>query len=211
VQSRRRFDCGLTLPRSLYDSSRATTCWTGCRRNRKLLADYRVEATKRLSPHIVSTITVALLELRRVDRSRPVLKIQHRRSGSLSLCRAAIFDVQPPRGSQAQAGSDAEGHRLLSWILCRGRPVEGQFMPMMPEAAHFARRFPEAATIFDHPAHACTTTSSDKLARPGSVSDSYPSELRSSRSCRSISSALHGPHRSLRRVSRGPGRHGGMR
>ena len=63
---------------------------------------------------------------------------------------AAVYDVQLLGNAQKQ-------RELMPKIIehyhgyLRRPPVEWQFMPMMPEGApEFARRFPEAAAIFDN-------------------------------------------------------------
>src|SRR5207237_6905608 len=79
-------------------------------------------------------------------------------------------DVHPPSDSQHQ-------RELLPNIIqhyhgyLRRPPVEWQFMPMMPEGApEFAKRFPEAAAIFDN-LHMLHDNFDDILVRP----DLYPS------------------------------------
>jgi len=78
---------------------------------------------------------------------------------------AAVYDVQLMGNAEKQ-------RELMPKIIThyhgylRRPPVEWRFMPMMPEGApEFARRFPEAAAIFDN-LHMLHDNFDDILARP---------------------------------------------
>jgi len=80
----------------------------------------------------------------------------------------------------------------------RRPPVEWQFMPMMPEGApEFARRFPEAAAIFDN-LHMLHDNYDDILVRP----DLYPT-MTAKRATSSRSADLPAPDPRHQRSVRG--------
>ena len=134
---------------------------------RKLLADY-LEKPEAITPH-------------RLDHHQGLWSFPESKSfrdrfpkfntqiWAYHWLQAAVYDVQ-------LLGDPAKQRELMPIIIAhyhgylRRPPVEWQFMPMMPEGApEFARRFPEAAAIFDN-LHMLHDNYDDVLVRP----DLYP-------------------------------------
>jgi mono/diheme cytochrome c family protein len=160
------FDWAHVLHRSLYDLF-ASDVPDKDTVYRKLLADY-LEKPEAITPH-------------RLDHHRALWSFPESKSfrdrfpkfntqiWAYHWLQAAVYDVQ-------LLGDAARQRELMPRIIAhyhgylRRPPVEWQFMPMMPEGApEFARRFPEAAAIFDN-LHMLHDNYDDVLVRP----DLYP-------------------------------------
>ena len=130
---------------------------------RKLLADY-LEKPEAITPHRLDHHQAlwSFAESRSFRDKFPKFNTQ---IWAYHWLQAAVYDVQ-------LLGGPAKQRELMPKIIAhyhgylRRPPVEWQFMPMMPEGApEFAKRFPEAAAIFDN-LHMLHDNFDDILVRP---------------------------------------------
>lgn len=134
---------------------------------RKLLADY-LEKPEAITPHRLDHHQ-ALWSFPESKSFRDRFPKFNTQIWAYHWLQAAVYDVQ-------LLGDANKQRELMPKIIAhyhgylRRPPVEWQFMPMMPEGApEFAKRFPEAAAIFDN-LHMLHDNFDDILVRP----DLYP-------------------------------------
>jgi mono/diheme cytochrome c family protein len=160
------FDWAHVFHRSLYDLF-ASDLRDKDPVYRKLLADY-LEKPEAITPHRLDHHQ-ALWSFPESKSFRDRFPRFNTQIWAYHWLQAAVYDVQ-------LLGDAATQRELMPRIIAhyhgylRRPPVEWQFMPMMPEGApEFARRFPEAAAIFDN-LHMLHDNFDDILVRP----DLYP-------------------------------------
>jgi hypothetical protein len=161
------FDWAHIFHRSLYDLFASDKVQDTEAAYRKLLAHY-LEKPEAITPHRLDHHG-ALWSFPESKAFRDTFPKFNTQIWAYHWLQAAVYDVQLLGGLRTQ-------QELLPKVIAfyhgylRRPPVEWQFMPMMPEAApNFARRFPEAAAIFDN-LHMLHDDFDDILARP----DLYP-------------------------------------
>ena len=160
------FDWAHVFHRSLYDLF-ASDVSDKAAAYRKLLADY-LEKPEAITPHRLDH-HAALWSFPESQSFRDRFPKFNTQIWAYHWLQGAVYDVQLLGDAQRQ-------RELLPKIIehyhgyLRRPPVEWQFMPMLPEAApEFAKRFPEAAAIFDN-LHMLHDNFDDILVR----SDLYP-------------------------------------
>jgi len=158
------FDWAHIFHRSLYDLF-ATDLTSGEKEAayRRLLADY-LEKPEAITPHRLDH-HAALWSFAESKSFRDRFRTFNTQIWAYHWLQAAIYDVQ-------LLGGPARQRELMPTIIehyhgyLRRPPVQWQFMPMMPEGApEFAKRFPEAAAIFDN-LHMLHDNFDDILVRP---------------------------------------------
>ncbi len=167
------FDWAHQLHRSLYDLFASDAVEDKEAAYRKILDDY-LEKREAITPHRLDHHG-ALWSFAESTSFRDRFRTFNTQIWAYHWLQAAVYDVQ-------LMGSLAKQRELMPKVIdfyhgyLRRPPEEWEYMPMMPEAApEFARRFPEAAAIFDN-LHMLHDNFDDILARP----DLYPT-LRSRR------------------------------
>jgi mono/diheme cytochrome c family protein len=160
------FDWAHVFHRSLYDLF-ASEVADKEMAYRKLLADY-LEKPEAITPHRLDHHE-ALWSFPESKSFRDRFPKFNTQIWAYHWLQAAVYDVQLLGNAQKQ-------RELMPKIIehyhgyLRRPPVEWQFMPMMPEGApEFAKRFPDAAAIFDN-LHMLHDNFDDVLVRP----DLYP-------------------------------------
>jgi mono/diheme cytochrome c family protein len=130
---------------------------------RKLLADY-LEKPEAITPHRLDHHQ-ALWSFAESKSFRDRFPKFNTQIWAYHWLQAAVYDVQ-------LLGGPATQRALMPKLIAhyhgylRRPPVEWQYMPMMPEGApEFAKRFPEAAAIFDN-LHMLHDNFDDILVRP---------------------------------------------
>ena len=158
------FDWAHIFHRSLYDlfasglsDAEKMTAY------RRLLADY-LDKPEAITPHRLDHHR-ALWSFMESQAFRDKFPKFNTQIWAYHWLQAAVYDVQ-------LLGGPAKQRELMPKIIAhyhgylRRPPVEWTFMPMMPEGApEFARRFPEAAAIFDN-LHMLHDNFDDILVRP---------------------------------------------
>ena len=158
------FDWAHIFHRSLYDVFATDLSSTEKEAAyRKLLADY-LEKPEAITPHRLDHHQ-ALWSFAESKSFRDTFRKFNTQIWAYHWLQAAVYDVQLQGGPATQ-------RELMPKIIAhyhdylRSPPVEWQFMPMMPEGApEFAKRFPEAAAIFDN-LHMLHDNFDDILVRP---------------------------------------------
>ena len=160
------FDWAHVFHRSLYDLF-ASDVPDKPAIYRKLLADY-LEKPEAITPHRLDHHQ-ALWSFPESKSFRDRFPKFNTQIWAYHWLQATVYDVQLLGGPTTQ-------RELMPKIIAHYHgylwrpPIEWQFMPMMPEGApEFARRFPEAAAIFDN-LHMLHDNYDDILVRP----DLYP-------------------------------------
>lgn len=184
----RTFDWAHLFHRSLYDLFARDSVTDKEAAYRKLLADY-LEKPEAITPHRLDHHE-ALWSFPESRSFRDRFRTFNTQIWAYHWLQAAVYDVQLAGGLTTQ-------QELLPKIIdfyhgyLRRPPEQWQYMPMMPEAApEFARRFPEAAAIFDN-LHMLHDNFDDVLARP----DLYPTaEARRGAILRILPIYLHRSH-----------------
>jgi hypothetical protein len=184
----RAFDWAHLFHRSLYDLFARDSVTDKEAAYRKLLADY-LEKPEAITPHRLDHHE-ALWSFPESRSFRDRFRTFNTQIWAYHWLQAAVYDVQLAGGLKTQ-------RELLPKIIdfyhgyLRRPPEQWQYMPMMPEAApEFARRFPEAAAIFDN-LHMLHDNFDDILARP----DLYPTlEARRAAILRILPIYLHRNH-----------------
>jgi len=163
----RAFDWAHVFHRSLYDLFASDAVKDKETAYRKLLAQY-LERPEAITPHRLDHHS-ALWSFPESKSFRDQFRTFNTQIWAYHWLQAAVYDVQ-------LMGDVDEQKALMPKIIAfyhgylRRPPEEWQSMPMMREAApEFARRFPEAAAIFDN-LHMLHDNFDDILARP----DLYP-------------------------------------
>jgi len=161
------FDWTHVFHRSLYDLFASDKVKDKEAAYRKLLADY-LEKPEAITPHRLDHHG-ALWSFPESKSFRDEFRKFNTQIWAYHWLQAAVYDVQ-------LLGDVKKQQEIMPKVLAfyhgylRRPPLEWQFMPMMPEAApEFAKRFPEAAAIFDN-LHMLHDNFDDILARP----DLYP-------------------------------------
>ena len=156
------FDWAHVFHRSLYDLFASDVADKEAA-YRKLLADY-LEKPEAITPHRLDHHE-ALWSFPESKSFRDRFPKFNTQIWAYHWLQAAVYDVQLLGNAQKQ-------RELMPKIIehyhgyLRRPPVEWQFMPMMPEGApEFAKRFPEAAAIFDN-LHMLHDNFDDVLVRP---------------------------------------------
>ena len=157
------FDWAHIFHRSLYDLFASDKVKDKEAAYRKLLADY-LEKPEALTPHRLDH-HVALWSFPESKSFRDAFGKFNTQIWAYHWLQAAVYDVQ-------LMGDLNKQQELMPKVVAfyhgylRRPPVEWKYMPMMPEAApDFAKRFPEAAAIFDN-LHMLHDNFDDILARP---------------------------------------------
>jgi mono/diheme cytochrome c family protein len=201
------FDWAHIFHRSLYDLFASDKVADKEAAYRKLLADY-LEKPEAITPHRLDH-HVALWSFAESKSFRDRFGKFNTQIWAYHWLQAAIYDVQ-------LLGDLKRQQELMPKVIAfyhgylRRPPVEWQFMPMMPEAApNFAKRFPEAATIFDN-LHMLHDNFDDILARP----DLFPTlDAKRTAILKILPIYLHRAHGASDRYAdfhEGPGGHAGM-
>jgi mono/diheme cytochrome c family protein len=134
--------------RSLYDLFASDKVQDKEAGYRKLLADY-LEKPEAITPHRLDHHG-ALWSFAESKAFRDQFPKFNTQIWAYHWLQAAVYDVQLLGGVTTQQELIPNVVAFYHGYL-RRPPVEWRFMPMMPEAApNFARRFPEAAAIFDN-------------------------------------------------------------
>ena len=161
------FDWAHVFHRSLYDLFASDKVKDKDAAYRKLLADY-LEKPEAITPHRLDHHS-ALWSFPESKAFRDKFRTFNTQIWAYHWLQAAVYDVQ-------LLGDVRKQQELMPKVIAfyhgylRRPPEEWQYMPMMPEAApEFAKRFPEAAAIFDN-LHMLHDNFDDILARP----DLYP-------------------------------------
>ena len=161
------FDWTHLFHRSLYDLFASDQVTNKETVYRKLLADY-LEKPEAITPHRLDHHG-ALWGFPESKSFRDRFRTFNTQIWAYHWLQAAVYDVQ-------LMGDVKKQQELMPRVIgfyhgyLRRPPEEWQYMAMMPEAApEFARRFPEAAAIFDN-LHMLHDNFDDILARP----DLYP-------------------------------------
>lgn len=161
------FDWAHVFHRSLYDVFASDPVKDKEAAYRKLLADY-LEKPEAITPHRLDHHG-ALWSFAESKSFRDRFRRFNTQIWAYHWLQAAVYDVQLRGGVDTQKALMPKVIAFYHGYL-RQPPEEWQFMPMMPEAApEFARRFPEAAAIFDN-LHMLHDNFDDILTRP----DLYP-------------------------------------
>jgi len=157
------FDWAHIFHRSLYDLFASDKIEDKAAAYRKLLADY-LEKPEAITPHRLDH-HLALWSFAESKSFRDKFPKFNTQIWAYHWLQAAVYDVQ-------LMGDLKKQQELMPKVIAfyhgylRRPPVEWRFMPMMPEAApEFAKRFPEAAAIFDN-LHMLHDNFDDILARP---------------------------------------------
>ena len=157
------FDWAHTFHRSLYDVFASDRVADKDAAYRRLLADY-LDKPEAITPHRLDHHS-ALWSFAESKSFRDRFRTFNTQIWAYHWLQAAVYDVQ-------LSGDVRQQQALMPKVVAfyhgylRRPPVEWQFMPMMPEAApNFAKRFPEAAAIFDN-LHMLHDNFDDILARP---------------------------------------------
>jgi hypothetical protein len=157
------FEWAHIFHRSLYDLFASDRVQDKEAAYRKLLADY-LEKPESITPHRLDHHG-ALWSFPESKSFRDRFPKFNTQIWAYHWLQAAIYDVQLMGDLKTQQGLLPKTIAYYHGYL-RRPPVEWRFMPMMPEAApEFARRFPEAAAIFDN-LHMLHDNFDDILARP---------------------------------------------
>lgn len=157
------FDWAHLFHRSLYDLFATDTVTDKEAAYRKLLADY-LEKPEAITPHRLDHHG-ALWSFAESKSFRDSFRKFNTQIWAYHWLQAAVYDVQLLGGLKTQQDLMPKVVAFYHGYL-RRPPIEWQFMPMMPEAApNFARRFPEAAAIFDN-LHMLHDNFDDVLSRP---------------------------------------------
>jgi len=142
------FDWAHLFHRSLYDLFASNQVQAKEAAYRTLLADY-LEKPEAITPHRLDHHQ-ALWSFPESKAFRDKFRKFNTQIWAYHWLQAAVYDVQ-------LIGNARKQRELMPKIIAhyqgylRRPPVEWEFMPMMPEGApEFARRFPEAAAIFDN-------------------------------------------------------------
>ena len=142
------FDWAHVFHRSLYDLFASNKVADKEAAYRKLLTDY-LEKREAITPHRLDHHQ-ALWSFPESKAFRDGFRKFNTQIWAYHWLQAAVYDVQ-------LLGNAGKQRELMQRIIAhyhgylRRPPVEWEFMPMMPEGApEFARRFPEAAAIFDN-------------------------------------------------------------
>jgi mono/diheme cytochrome c family protein len=157
------FDWAHIFHRSLYDLFASDKVDDKEAAYRKLLANY-LEKPEAITPHRLDHHG-ALWSFPESKAFRDMFPKFNTQIWAYHWLQAAVYDVQLLGDLKTQ---QALMPRVIGFYhgYLRRPPVEWQFMPMMPEAApNFAKRFPEAAAIFDN-LHMLHDNFDDILARP---------------------------------------------
>jgi mono/diheme cytochrome c family protein len=161
------FDWAHIFHRSLYDLFASDKVKDKEPLYRKLLADY-LEKPEAITPHRLDHHK-ALWSFPESKSFRDKFRTFNTQIWAYHWLQAAVYDVQ-------LTGDVKKQQELMPKVIAfyhgylRRPPEEWQYMPMMTEAApEFAKRFPEAAAIFDN-LHMLHDNFDDILARP----DLYP-------------------------------------
>jgi mono/diheme cytochrome c family protein len=161
------FDWTHLLHRSLYDLFASDRVTDKEAVYRKLLADY-LEKPEAITPHRLD-LHGALWRFPESKSFRDRFRTFNTQIWAYHWLQAAVYDVQLMGNVKKQQELMPRAIGFYHGYL-RRPPEEWQYMPMMPEPApEFARRFPEAAAIFDN-LHMLHDNFDDILARP----DLYP-------------------------------------
>jgi mono/diheme cytochrome c family protein len=201
------FDWAHIFHRSLYDLFASDRVNDKEAAYRKLLADY-LEKPEALTPHRLDH-HMALWSFAESKSFRDRFRKFNTQIWAYHWLQAAVYDVQ-------LLGDLKRQQELMPKVIAfyhgylRRPPVEWQYMPMMPEAApNFAKRFPEAAAIFDN-LHMLHDNFDDILARP----DLFPTlDAKRSAILKILPIYLHrahGLHDLYPDFHEGAGGHGGM-
>jgi mono/diheme cytochrome c family protein len=157
------FDWTHIFHRSLYDLFASDKVGDKNAAYRKLLADY-LEKPEAITPHRLDHHG-ALWSFPESKSFRDTFRMFNTQIWAYHWLQAAVYDVQLLGDLHVQQTLMPKVIAFYHGYL-RRPPVEWQFMPMMPEAApNFAKRFPEAAAIFDN-LHMLHDDFDDILARP---------------------------------------------
>jgi hypothetical protein len=157
------FDWAHIFHRSLYDLFASDKVKDKEAAYRRLLADY-LEKPEAITPHRLDHHG-ALWSFAESKSFRDKFGKFNTQIWAYHWLQAAVYDVQLLGGLEKQQELMPKVIAFYHGYL-RRPPVEWQNMPMMPEAApEFARRFPEAAAIFDN-LHMLHDNFDDILARP---------------------------------------------
>jgi mono/diheme cytochrome c family protein len=142
------FDWAHLFHRSLYDLFASDEVQDKEAAYGRLLADY-LEKPEAITPHRLDHHQ-ALWSFPESKAFRDKFRKFNTQIWAYHWLQAAVYDVQ-------LIGNARKQQELIPKIIAhyqgylRRPPVEWEFMPMMPEGApEFARRFPEAAAIFDN-------------------------------------------------------------
>ena len=161
------FDWAHVFHRSLYDLFASDHVKDKDAAYRKLLADY-VEKPEAITSHRLDHHR-ALWSFPESKSFRDKFRTFNTQIWAYHWLQAAVYDVQLSAPVKKQQELMPKVIAFYHGYL-RRPPEEWQYMPMMPEAApEFAKRFPEAAAIFDN-LHMLHDNFDDILARP----DLYP-------------------------------------
>lgn len=161
------FDWAHVFHRSLYDLFASAAVKDKEAVYRTLLTDY-LEKPEAITPHRLDHHG-ALWSFPESKSFRDRFRTFNTQIWAYHWLQAAVYDVQLSGQLQAQQALMPKVIAFYHGYL-RRPPEEWQAMPMMPEAApEFARRFPEAAAIFDN-LHMLHDNFDDILSRP----DLYP-------------------------------------
>ena len=161
------FDWAHLFHRSLYDLFASDQVTDKEAVYRKLLADY-LEKPEAITPHRLDHHG-ALWSFPESKSFRDRFRTFNTQIWAYHWLQAAVYDVQLMGDVKQQQDLMPKAIAFYHGYL-RRPPEAWQYMPMMPEAApEFARRFPEAAAIFDN-LHMLHDNFDDILARP----DLYP-------------------------------------
>jgi len=161
------FDWAHLFHRSLYDLFASDPVTDKEAVYRKLLADY-LEKPEAITPHRLDHHG-ALWSFPESKSFRDRFRTFNTQIWAYHWLQAAVYDVQLMGDVKQQQDLMPKAIAFYHGYL-RRPPEAWQYMPMMPEAApEFARRFPEAAAIFDN-LHMLHDNFDDILARP----DLYP-------------------------------------
>jgi mono/diheme cytochrome c family protein len=156
------FDWAHIFHRSLYDLFASDTVQDKAAAYRKLLSDY-LEKPEAITPHRLDHHG-ALWSFAESKAFRDEFPKFNTQIWAYHWLQAAVYDVQLLGDLTTQQALMPKVIAFYHGYL-RRPPVEWRFMPMMPEAApNFAKRFPEAAAIFDN-LHMLHDNFDDILAR----------------------------------------------
>ncbi len=166
-QVAKTFDWAHTFHRSLYDLFASDKVKDKTTVYRKLLADY-LEKPEAITPHRLDHHK-ALWSFPESKSFRDRFRTFNTQIWAYHWLQAAVYDVQLTGDVKKQQELMPKVIAFYQAYLHRP-PEEWQYMPMMTEAApEFAKRFPEAAAIFDN-LDMLHDNFDDILARP----DLYP-------------------------------------
>jgi mono/diheme cytochrome c family protein len=158
------FDWAHLFHRSLYDLFASDQVTDKEAVYRKLLGDY-LEKPEAITPHRLDHHG-ALWSFPESKSFRDRFRTFNTQIWAYHWLQAAVYDVQLMGDVKQQQDLMPKAIAFYHGYL-RRPPEAWQYMPMMPEAApEFARRFPEAAAVFDN-LHMLHDNFDDILARPG--------------------------------------------